>query len=189
MVYRWISSFTAALLIIVPLPAMAEDTIYCPQNHAYIRLGMTTNEVISACGQPLKKQESNRPLMRKIPVLQLIYNAQGSQNAFYGVWSLPVGVNSGVQLEVEVTNDKVSSVQLNGSSTQAITICGGNMIQIGDPVNKVYSYCGSPSLANNTYINQPIPSEEMPQIWTYQVDAYQPPYTLTFLNGHLQEIN
>lgn len=188
MTCRWVF-FVTALFSALSLNAMAEDSLYCPQNHAYIRLGMTTNEVIAACGQPLRKQESDRPLTRKIPVLQLIYNAQGSQNAFYGVWSLPVGVNSGVQLEVEVTNNKVTGVQLNGSSTQAITICGGNMIEVGDPVNKVYSYCGSPSLANNTYINQPIQSEEMPQIWTYQVDPYQPAYTLTFLNNRLQSIN
>ncbi|WED42351.1 DUF2845 domain-containing protein [Legionella cardiaca] len=169
--------------------AFAAQSIYCPQNHGYINLGMSVPQVLAACGQPLSRQQSNTPVMQKVPVLQLMYNNQGSQSAFYGVWSLPVGVNSGAQLQVNIIDNKVSSVSLNGSNTNAFSICGGSMIQVGDPVSKVYGACGNPSLVNNTFINQPIESNQKPEIWTYQTDQFQTPFSLTFVNGKLQSID
>jgi hypothetical protein len=169
--------------------AFAVDSMYCPQNHGYINLGMSPDQVIAACGQPLSKQQSKTPLMQKVPVLQLMYNSQGAQKAFYGVWSLPVGTNSGAQLQVDVINNKVSGVHLNGESANAFSICSGTMVQIGDPVGRVYSACGNPSLVNNTYVNQPVQSNQPPEVWTYQVDQFQAPFNLTFVNGKLQSIN
>lgn len=171
------------------LNAFADQSIYCPQNHGYINIGMTADQVIAACGQPLSKQISNRPIMQQVPVQQLLYNNQGSKTAFYGVWSLPVGTNSGAQLEVDIVNNKVSSVRLNGSNTNAFSICGGTSVQVGDPVSKVYGACGNPALVNNTFINQPIETNQKPEIWIYQVDQYQSPINLTFVNGKLQSID
>ncbi|ASQ46838.1 DUF2845 domain-containing protein [Legionella clemsonensis] len=167
----------------------AVQSMYCPQNHGYINIGMSPDQVLAACGQPLSKLQSDTPVMQKVPVLQLIYNNQGSQSAFYGVWSLPVGVNSGAQLEVDVIDNKVSSVRINGSQSNAFSICGGSMVQIGDPVAKVYSACGNPSIVNNTYINQPIQSNQKPEIWVFQTDKFQTPFRLTFVNGKLQSID
>ncbi|RMX03722.1 DUF2845 domain-containing protein [Legionella jordanis] len=169
--------------------AFAIDSMYCPQNHGYINLGMTPEQVVAACGQPLSKQQSRTPVMQKVPVLQLMYNNQGSATAFYGVWSLPVGTNSGAQLEVDVINNKVSGIRLNGNNTNAFSICNGNMVQVGDPIGSVYAACGNPSVVNNTYINQPIQSNQAPEVWIYQADQYQTPFNLTFVNGKLQSIN
>lgn len=177
----------------------AMDSIYCAQNHGYIHLGMTEDEVISACGQPLSKQNSNNPVMQKIPMQQLFYQNEGGATAFYGVWKLPIGnsnyddapfqgTSGGVQLQVNVVNNAVRSIILNGSSSNALSICGGN-IQIGDPVNKVYGACGSPATVNNTFIEQPIPNQGRPQIWTYQANQYSNPFSLTFVNGQLQSID
>lgn len=173
----------------ISLSAFATDSMYCPQNHAFINLGMTADQVLAACGQPLARVQSNTPFMQKVPVLQLMYNNQGSQSAFYGVWSLPVGVNSGAQLQVDIIDNKVSSVSINGNGTNAFSICNGAMIQVGDSVNKVYSNCGNPSLVNNTFINQPIQSNQKPEIWTFQTDQFQTPFRLTFVNGKLQSID
>ncbi|WP_028388266.1 DUF2845 domain-containing protein [Legionella fairfieldensis] len=174
----------------IPLSTLAGvQSFYCPQNHGYINIGMTPDQVMASCGQPLSKQLSNQPVMQKVPVQQLIYNNQGSQRAFYGVWSIPVGVSGGAQLEVDVINNKVSSVRINGSNTNAFSICGGNSIEAGDPVSQVYGACGSPSIVNNTYINQPIQTNQRPEVWIYQPGEYQSPISLTFVNGKLQSID
>ena len=75
------------------------------------------------------------------------------------------------------------------SSTNAATVCGGNPVQIGAPETAVYNACGNPTTINQTFINQPVPSSENPEVWTYQIDPYTPPTNLTFVNGVLQSIN
>lgn len=179
---------TSSILFILPLSLFGDQSLYCPQNHAYINIGMTPDQVIAACGQPLSQQDSNQPVLQKIPVQQLIYNNKGTDTAFYGVWNIPTG-SGGAQLEVDVVDKQVRGVKINGSDNNAFSICGGLSIQIGDPVGKVYGSCGSPSIVNNTYVNQIVPSTEKPKIWIYQPGQYQPPVTLTFINGKLQSIN
>ena len=70
------------------------QSFYCPQNHGYINVGMSPDQVIGACGEPLSKQQSNQPITQRVPVQQLIFNAVGGQKAFYGVLfsrnSLPI---------------------------------------------------------------------------------------------------
>lgn len=178
----------SCILFVLPFSLIADQSIYCPQNHAYINLGMTVDQVIAACGQPLSQQESNQPILQKIPVQQLIYNNQGADTAFYGVWTTPTG-NGGAQLEVDIVNNKVQSIKINGSDSNSFSICGGTNIEAGDPVGKVYSACGSPSVVNNTYINQVVNTTQKPQVWVYQPGQYQQSVTLTFVNGKLQSIN
>jgi hypothetical protein len=168
--------------------------IYCPQKSGYIDVGMTEDQVISACGQPLTKQAPNVLVTQKVPVKQLIYTNlntgsvyPGLNPAFYNQWSLPSG-STGIGLEVDIMNNKVSAVRINGSGTNAMSVCGGVSVQVGDDVGQVYSACGSPSMVNNTFVNQPIPSNSKPQVWIYQVDQYQAPISLTFVNGKLQSI-
>lgn len=173
-------------LMMLPLQVFALDSYYCPQNHGYINLGMSQADVINACGEPLKKEQSNRPVTEKVPVTQLIYNHQGASEAFYGVWSIPTG-SGGVTLEIDVINNKVASARLNGSSTNAFSVCGSSLV-IGSPVGAVYSACGTPSIVNHTYINRFLPGDNRVEIWTYRPDEFQPTVTLTFTNGRLQSI-
>lgn len=174
---------------LLPFSLFADNqSFYCPQNHGYINIGMTQDQVIASCGQPLSQQDSNQPVTRKIPVTQLLYNHMGTSTAFYGVWNMPTG-NGGAQLEINIVDRKVKSIRLNSSDSNAVSICAGNSIQVGDPVEKVYYSCGSPSLTNNTYINEVVPTGQKPQIWIYQPGEYQPAVTLTFVDGKLQSIN
>jgi hypothetical protein len=180
---------TSLALAILPFSLFADSqSIYCPQNNAYINIGMTPDQVIAACGQPLSQQDSNQPVLQKIPVKQLVYNNMGASTAFYGVWNMSTG-ERGSLLEVSIVNEKVRSIKLNSSDSNAISICGGNSIQVGDPASKVYYACGAPSVTNNTYINQVIPTAEKPKVWLYQPGQYQPSVTLTFVDGRLQSIN
>src|SRR6185312_2405630 len=106
------------------------QSYYCPQNHGYINLGMTPDQVISACGQPISQQESNQPVLQKIPVQQLMYNNAGASNAYSGIWAVPgtggsgagsaynnvwsiPAAGSGAQLEVDVVDQKVKAIKLN----------------------------------------------------------------------------
>lgn len=169
--------------------------LYCPQNARYISTGMTEDQVLAACGPPLTKQQSNNAVTEKVPVQQLLYTSlntgsvyPGLNSAYYDTWSLPSGSN-GISLEVDIMNNKVSAVNINGNQSNAMSICGGTSIQIGSAVSQVYSACGSPNLVNNSFINQSIPSNSKPEVWIYQINQYQAPISLTFINGKLQSIN
>ncbi|MBA2650825.1 MAG: DUF2845 domain-containing protein [Tatlockia sp.] len=167
----------------------SQQSYYCPQNHKYINLGMSTDQVGDACGVPISKQETNRPVMQKVPVQELTFNAIGAQKVFYGVYAIPTGTDSGAKLQVNIVDNKVKSIVINGSGTNAFSICGGISIQAGDPASKVYGACGNPSVVNNSFINQPLLSNAKTQVWIYQPTDYQPPITLTFVNGKLQSID
>lgn len=175
-------SLTASFAVI------AGQGYYCPQNHQYINLGMTTDQVIAACGQPLSQQTSRLPLYQKVPVQQLFFNNVGTSTGFYGVWNISTG-SSGAQLQIDILNNKVQAIKLNGSDSNASSICKGGNIQVGDPASAVYGACGSPSISNSTFTNMPIQSDQKPIIWIYQPNQYQPSVTLTFVNGQLQSIN
>lgn len=187
------SLFTLSL-IFLPLTGFSADSMYCPQRQGYINVGMTDSQIISACGQPIVKQTSSKAVVDRIPVTQLIYTTLNQGGPFPGVnnmyqrWSLPSG-STGTNLTVSIRDNKISGVTINGSNTNAATICQGINLQIGDTVNKVYSACGSPSLVNQTYINVPVPKSQHPEVWIYQVNPYQPSFTLTFINGKLQSID
>ncbi len=180
--------------VLMPFGAFAAQSMYCPGNHQYINVGMTQDDVIAACGQPVVKKTGNNPVVERIPVVQLIYTTlnQGAiyqgLTPVYTMFSLPSG-STGVSLSVDVIDNKVQGININGSSANASTLCGGIGLQIGDDVGKVYSACGSPSMVNNTYINKPLPSSAKPEIWIYQVNQYQPLFSLTFVNGQLQSID
>lgn len=187
--------FTITPILLLATSVCTGQSFYCPQNHSYITEGMTQAQVLAACGEPLSKQQSNVPATQKVPVQQLVYPAlnQGSvypglDPAFYTQWSLPSGTQ-GILLRVDVMNNKVSGFNINGSDTNAMSLCGGTTVNIGDNVSAVYNACGNPSLVNNTFINQPLPTNSKPEVWIYQIDQYQPPYSLTFVNGKLQSIN
>lgn len=174
-------------------PALAQQ-VYCPQHAKYIDLGMTQEEIIAACGQPLSKQTLDTPPMEKVPVKQLIYTAldtgsvyPGLNSAFYNQWSLPSG-SSGVELQIDVINNKVAGFSVNGSSTNAMNLCNGISIQEDDPIDKVYSACGSPTMVNESYVNKIIPSKNNPEVWIYQLNQYETPMSLTFVDGKLKSI-
>lgn len=193
-----LKSIASGLMLILPCTLFGAQAYFCPQNHRYINIGMTQEEVIAACGMPLSKQDSNQPILQKVPVQQLIYNNKGTDpstsmwniptgTAFYGVWNIPTGVG-GTQIKIDVVNKQVRAIEINGSGDNAVSVCGSG-VQIGDPVGKVYAACGSPTVINNTYVNQVVPTAQKPQVWIYQPGEFQPPVSLTFADGKLQSIN
>lgn len=169
--------------------SFAVSSLYCPQNHKFISLGMSQVDVIAGCGQPLAIQKLNRYVTQQVPVKQLFYNNKGSPTAFYGVWNLPTGVNTGAQLEIDIINDKVANVRLNTNDVNATSLCGKS-IQVGATLAQVYSSCGQPTVMNQTFINQPIPSLTPPEVWIYKPNPFQnTTIRLTFADGKLHSID
>ena len=103
------------------------------------------------------------------------------------MFSIPSG-SVGTSIEVSLVDDQITSIKLNSSSTNALSICKGGQVQIGDSLSELYNACGTPSNINNSYINRPIPKTDNPEVWTYVVGEYQPNFTLTFINGILKSI-
>jgi hypothetical protein len=186
--------FLPLIALLATVPAMAASSFYCPGNHGYINIGMNTDQIITACGQPTDIQQSKQALMQKVPVTELIYTnlnkgaVYSGLNSTYQMWSIPSGTTQ-VNLQVNIINDQVSSVQVNGQSGDAMSVCGGNPIQVGDSADSVYSACGSPTMVNQTYIKRSVQSNVKPVVWMYQSSPYQPSFRLTFLNGVLQSID
>lgn len=188
----------------------SQDSIYCPQGSQYVSIGMTVDQVIDACGTPVNKRELDTPATKRIPVTQLVYNSQGGQSspyagqwqnpkysynnydphsAFYGVWTIDTGFGSGARVEIDIADNKVLGIKLNGDATNSLSTCGSVSINPGDPASKVYGSCGNPSFVNNTFIEIPIDSATNPQVWTFQAGQFQPVITLTIVDGKLQSIN
>jgi hypothetical protein len=182
------------LLSLLTFPAWALDTFYCPQHNAYISIGMSAAQVLGACGVPLSKQSSNVAVTQRVAVAQFIYTkinpgtVYPGLNNIYQLWSLPSGT-TGVSLEINLIDNKVANIKMNGTSTNTLTLCGGANLEIGAPESQVYSACGTPTMINNTYVNQPVPSSQKPEVWVYQLDQFHAPYTLTFVNGKLESID
>ena len=175
---------------------LADNSVYCPQHQAYISYGMNAAQVMAACGPPTYKRQSNNAVVKTTPMTQLIYSnlnqgAGGSVyqgfDSVYNEWSLPSG-STGINLQIDIVNNKVYNMTLNGSTTNAISVCGGQSIQIGADANTVYNACGNPSISNQTFIKQPVTSNEKPEVWVYQME-YRQPMRLIFINGVLQAIN
>lgn len=179
--------------ILSPLTVSGASSVYCPGKQGNITVGMTSSQVINACGQPQSRQDTDVKVAIKIPVTQLIYTTlnegavYSGLTSYYSMWSLPSG-STGTSLHVNIINNKVTGLSVNGTSMNAMSICGGNSIQIGDDAENVYSACGSPSLVNETYTNQPVSKKQHPEIWVYQLNEYQPAIRLTFVDGKLQSI-
>lgn len=187
--------YVFAIASIIGTAPLYAASFYCPQKMGYINTGMSQDQVLNACGEPNSRQTGNNVVAKQVPVKVLIYSSLNQQpvsyepalGTLYQMWNLPTNAQN-IDLQVNVIDNRVASITLNNSSTNAMSACPGGVFQIGDDVNKVFAACGSPYLINNTYINQTISKDQKPELWTYTF-PYQPSVTLTFVNGQLQSIN
>lgn len=169
----------------------AADWFYCTKNERSIKVGMTSAEVLRACGAPLSHDDSGT---QQVPVQQMIYTTinsgsvyPGLNDAFYRQWSLPSGT-TGQQLQVDIVNNKVSAILLNGRETKALSICNGGTFSKGDDISQLYHACGAPSMINQSHTDARNVTAG-PDVWIYKTDAYQPAVQLNFSNGILQSIH
>ncbi len=176
------------LLTISLSPVFAASNYFCPGNNQIISIGMTEDQVSAACGQPLSKQKSKEPATEKVPVTQLLFNQAGGPKAFYGVWEISQGNDSGNLVEVSVIDNKVVRISLDGGSVNVNSVCDNGSFRVGDPLSKVYNACGNPSSVNSTFTERAIPGVKKPETWIYQFGQYQPTLRLRFQGGKLTAI-
>ncbi len=195
---KWrLKTQTTALFITGLIAASAcfaeQEPFYCPKNHGYVRIGMTEAQVLQNCGEPTSKEKSKRAAVEQVPVTQLIYSTLNPDPVYrgyeliYNTWSLPIG-SGGNSLEVDVIDNKISAIRLNGNETNASSVCSNRSFAVGDLADKVFSACGSPSMTNKTFINRSVPGKAKPVTWTYYIDRYQPTFKLIFIDGTLRAI-
>ncbi|MFA6301817.1 MAG: DUF2845 domain-containing protein, partial [Legionella sp.] len=132
------------------LSLFASDTLYCPQKHGFIRIGMTADQVIAACGEPLSIGQSKTPYTEKVPVQVLIFRNAGTPVVSHSPYSVSIRINGGALLQVTIMNNKVKSIEVNGSGANMASFCDGPAFQVGDDAGLVYAACGSPTKVNNT---------------------------------------
>ena len=193
---RLMNAPTISLCLLIATTAQANDSVYCPGNHGYINVGMTMAQVKNACGEPSTIAQSKVNAVIRIPVTQLIYtNTQRGAiytgyDITYQMWSLPSG-STQISFEVDIINNKVSGIKMNGSGANASNVCGdgSDSIQVGSTADDVYSACGAPSAVNQTFTYRNDPNNSKPMVWSYYLGQYQRCLYLTFVNCTLQSIN
>lgn len=186
--------FTVTLISFANL-VLADDSYYCAKNHAYINVGMTQDQVLAACGNPSSVKDSRGSVLQQIPMTQLIYTDINKGAVFfypgidrvYSLFSLPSG-STGNTITVDIINDQISAIKINGVNSNALSMCKQGSVQIGDSTSAIYNACGAPDNINQTYVNRSVPNQQKPQVWVYDSQNYQQGFTLTFINGILQSI-
>lgn len=179
----------AALIILTSSLGHAKNSFYCPQNHGYIKEGMSESQVLQACGKPTNKSSSKQPASRNIKVTSLVFNNVGSKNALRNGFSVTFGNEGGTSLSVNIVDNKVSDMLVDGQTSTSTNICSGANIQVGDNATKVISSCGSPSVTNTSVRQVFLNGQQEVTNWSYVGNRAQPNFSLTFVNGKLQSIN
>ncbi len=190
------------------LPGFSADGFYCAQKHAFIRVGMTTEEVLNNCGDPQLKQEGGN-IVRNQPVTRLSYNNMykgpvyyWDLNKVYHIFSIPSSSNNST-VTVDIVDNKVKTISLNGNGVQGTTACqypgatqfagnpsysNGSPINVGDSYEDVIHACGNPDYTDQTYTQVPVAKSDRPELWIYKLDQYNPSYHLTFIQGVLKDV-
>jgi hypothetical protein len=200
------------MLITFNTVALADSVqgFFCPQGNSYIQLGISSDQVKNACGQPQFLQNDSNNLVQNVPVTRLTYNNinRGSVyywnlNKVYNQFGLPSG-NIVTPLTILIVDNKVKSINFNGNDVQTTGVCAfagsttfaGNpsptsntSIGVGDTMDQVISACGNPDHTDQSYMQIPISAQSKPELWTYKLDQYSPSYNLLFINGVLQSID
>ncbi len=187
---------TSALAIGLSQTAVA-NPFYCPQNSQYINTGMSEGDVRQACGAPQAILKSKKKGVQRVPVTQLTFTVstqtvgQMGGTITPGVQSGAFQVNTGplATVVVNVTNDVISSIMLNGNASESLSVCPGGSFGVGDPGSNAVDSCGNPSAVNDTYKNVPTDQTILVDTWSYNPGNYQKPFKLTFTDGVLTAIN
>lgn len=182
------SFFTLSFLF--PLALLSSNSFadtYCPSKGGYIKIGMTTDEVIQACGQPESVQKKRVYPTRNVAAQQLVYNF-GEGTGGLGNMTFTTGTNYAGSLMVNMFANKIKDITLNGKSVQGASVCPGGMIKVGDNANVVQNACGNPNIKNHSFQKIPNGKAVNEETWTIKSSDYGPTLTLVFYNGTLQSV-
>ena len=164
--------------------AYALNSYFCSKTNNYIQVGDTMNQVFAKCGAPLSSKDVQNAPTVPTQVTQWIYNYQN--NSFIRTGQNTVQNSA---LIVNMVNNKVISILVNGQNVQTTKFCSANLpISIGDSNLYIRQLCNTPSQMQ--VVTQNIQQPQTTQtIWTYQQQQFSPAVTLTFENNVLTSMN
>ncbi|MDF2868327.1 MAG: uncharacterized protein K0S11_1797 [Gammaproteobacteria bacterium] len=158
------------------------DSYYCTNTQRVVSTGATLDQIIQACGNPSKVEntENSEPVARKF-LMQWIYLSK--QNL--APWDNKIVAD----LTISLFQDRVESIQVNGKEVQGGINCfGRGMIQPGDLRSKVALICGKPDAHQHNRKTIMGPKETTTRL-IYQRAANLPPVIFELKQGSLAEIH
>lgn len=167
--------------------ALAADQLYCPKSSQYIKLGMSTSAVQSACGTPVSQKKKKSLATKKVKVTQWFFRL-GLMEGGRGNDTFTTGGNNTGTLVVTFEDNKVKGTSFNGTAAPSSSLCSDGSIQTGATPSQVSSSCGQPTYTNETYRLAQVRKVVESEIWVIKPSTYADDVTLTFENGVLKSI-
>lgn len=176
-------NFALISLLSFASPIFAANSYFCAGTSNYAVIGNTMAQVLANCGQPKTVTQNTTPSSQPTQVTQWVYNYQNNSQ----LRKLNTPNYQLAALIVNMVNNKVVSILVNGQNVSSTNFCGANIkLNVGDSNLKVRQICNAPSQIQQ--VTQDIAQPSITTVnWTYQSE-FQAPVTMTFQDGILQSI-
>jgi Protein of unknown function (DUF2845) len=160
--------------------------------NGWIEQGMSQQDVLAACGQPNSTAQIDNDKSRLNVTQYWNYQQQNMQMLPQKV-SAPtpytsINVNSaGNTLVVEINNNKISSLAVNGNFVSTGSCPNGGFVRVGDTADALAARCGAATQVSYQYAKD---TSALPPItqWTYQLQGGQS-LIIKFQQGVVSGIN
>lgn len=167
-----------ALISIALCPSLS-FAFFCPTNFNQIDYGYTADQIIQQCGAPskqeTKKVEPNVPQEWSYYIPQTV--ATNAMKPEQGTLKTQMSFDS---------TGKVINISVNGLGVGSTTICGNQLIQLGDNSDRVKAACGTPSIVTKQDASLAASSQQPKEITEFTY-ATNPPVKFIFENGKLTQ--
>jgi hypothetical protein len=177
--------YVISLMCIAITPAWALFCTPASGTNGWIEEGMTQDDVIAACGQPDQQTQDENSGKQLQTTQYWTYQKQTVQDMSEGN-----AVNMTISptiLVVEIRNNKITRLALNGNFVSSANCPEGGLLNVGEDDDVIVSRCGSATQVS--YQNETVDSSAPPNIiWTYQSANGAAPLQIQFQNGVVSQI-
>ncbi len=160
--------------------------------NGWVEQGMSQQDVLAACGQPNSAVQIDNGKGRLNATQYWNYEQQTMQMLPQQV-SGPTPYNSikvntaGNSLVVEINNNKITSLAVNGNFVSTGNCPNGGFVRVGDTADVLASRCGNATQVSYQYAKDTSALPLTTQ-WTYQLQGGQS-LTIQFQQGVVSGIN
>lgn len=161
-------------------------------SNGWVEQGMSEQDVLAACGQPNSAIEIDSDKNRLNVTQYWNYQQQTMQMLPQKVAAptpyTSINVNSaGNTLVVEINNNKITSLAVNGNFVSTGNCPNGGFVRVGDTADALASRCGAATQVSYQYAKE---TSVLPPItqWIYQLQGGQS-LTIQFQQGVVSELN
>jgi hypothetical protein len=160
--------------------------------NGWVEQGMSEQAVLAACGQPNSAVQIDNDKSRLNATQYWNYQQQTMQMLPERV-SAPtpytsINVNSaGNTLVVEIRNDRITSLAVNGNFVSTGNCPNGGFVRVGDTAEVLATRCGIATQVDYQYEREPLDLPPITQ-WIYQLQGGQT-LTIQFQQGVVSGLN